>query len=455
MSKITSPILLIIIIIFNINILILYKPLFAAEYLSDEQPAPDSVKGLSSPLSNAFRIIPGKEALFPNLRDYLKNLPPVVRDMKLYLNVRSYYFYRQNTNDTESTAWALGGSIFYESGKLFNLISVGGEVFTSQKLYGPEDKDSTLLLKPGQEGFTVIGRAYGNINYKDKFDIKLYRQYVDSPYVNKQDNRMVPNTFEAYILRSDLGVFKLGGGYISKIKRRNNDEFVPMSEIGGIDDVDNGMYLIGALYSPVDEFSIGGINYFVENVINIFYAESHFLKTTGSGIGIKVSAQLTDQRSVGDDLLGSDFSTQVWGGQIAASYLNTILRTAFSATSSDKEIISPYGGYPGYISLIVNDFNRAGEKAFLIGISHNVKNERLKGLSFFTNYAIGYDARDVDNQKSLPNEREFDFTVDYKPENLIIRGLWLRIRYANVDFSGNENSINDFRVILNYNLPVL
>ena len=266
---------------------------------------------------------------------------------------------------------------------------------------------------------------------------------------------MVPNTFEAYILYSDLGVFKFGGGYISKIKRRNSDEFVPMSEIGGIEDVDNGMYLIGALYSPVDEFSIGAINYFVEDVINIFYGESHLLKTTGSGIGIKVSAQLTDQRSVGDDLLGSDFSTQVWGGQIAASYLNTILRAAFSATSSDKEIISPYGGYPGYISLIVKDFNRAGENAFLIGLSHDIKNERLEGLSFFTNYAIGYDARNVENQQSLPNQREFDITVDYKPEKLIIRGLWLRIRYANVDFSGEENSINDLRLILNYNLPLL
>jgi len=450
-----DKIILIIVIIFFIVNLILSKPSFAVEYIRDENPAPDSVEDLESPLGKSFRILPRKKVLFPRLRDFLENLPPVLSDSQLDLNFRSFYFDRSNRDGSENTAWALGGSIFYESGKLFDLISVGGEVFTSQKLYGPEDKDGTLLLGRGQEGFTVIGRAYGEINYKDKLDIKLYRQYIDTPYVNKQDNRMVPNTFEAYILRSDLGVFKFGGGYISKIKRRNSDEFVPMSEIGGIDDVDNGMFIMGAIYNPSEEFAIGGINYFVEDVINIFYAESYFLKTTASGIGVKISAQLTDQRSVGDDLLGSDFSTQVWGGQIAASYVNTILRAAFSATSSDKEIISPYGGYPGYISLIVKDFNRAGENAFLIGMSHDFVTEILEGLSFFINYALGYDAIDAVDRQPLPNQREFDITVDYKPEKLIIRGLWLRFRFAIVDISNDDNSINDLRLIINYNLPLL
>ena len=433
-----------------LHISFLSKTSFAIEYIRDESPSPDSVEELESPIGESFRIQPRKEVMFPRFREYIKKLPPFFSDTQLDVNFRTYYFDRTNEDGSENTAWTVGRSISYESGKLYDLFSLGGEVFTSQKLYGPDDKDGTLLLRPGQEGFTVIGRAFGRIKYKEYLDIKLYRQYIDTPYVNKQDSRMVPNTFEAYILYSDLGSFKFGGGYISKIKRRNSDEFVPMSEIRGIDKEDKGMFVVGALYSPIEEFSIGGINYFVENVINIFYAESYIIKTTSSGIGIKISAQVTDQRSVGDDFLGSDFSTQVWGGQIATSYFNTIIKAAFSVTSSDKNIISPYGGYPGYLSLIVKDFNRAGENAFLIGLSHDFKNERLNGLSFFTNYAIGHDARDTDNQESLPNQREFDITIDYKPEKLVIRGLWLRFRYANVNISGDDDSINDLRLILNY-----
>jgi len=116
------------------------------------------------------------------------------------------------------------------------------------------------LLGPGQEGFTVIGRAYGKLNYEEKLEVKLYRQYINAPYVNKQDIRMVPNTFEAYTLIGDLGDFRFGGGYISKIKRQNSDKFVPMSQIGSIKDTDNGMLAFGGLYNPVKEFSIGGAN---------------------------------------------------------------------------------------------------------------------------------------------------------------------------------------------------
>jgi len=451
--------ILIIVIGFLLSSLILSKPSFAVEYLRDERPAPGSVEDLESPIGDTFKITPRKKILFPRFSDYIRNyikgLPTFFSDTQLDLNIRSFYSDRSNPDGSQSTAWALGGSISYESGKLFNLISVGGEVFTSQKLYGPEDRDGSRLLGPGQEGFTVIGRAYGKLNYEEKLEVKLYRQYINAPYVNKQDIRMVPNTFEAYTLIGDLGDFRFGGGYISKIKRQNSDKFVPMSQIGSIKDTDNGMLAFGGLYNPVKEFSIGGVNYFVQDVINIFYAESYYLKTTASGAGVKVSAQLTDQRSVGDDLLGSDFSTQVWGGQIAASYVNTILRFAFSTVSSDKEIISPYGGYPGYLSLIVKDFKRAGEKAFLAGLSYDFERVGLEGLSFFTNYAFGYDAVDAAADEPLPDQREFDITVDYKPEKMILEGLWLRFRYANIDFTGDENSINDSRIIFNYNLPLL
>ncbi len=99
------------------------------------------------------------------------------------------------------------------------------------------------------------------------------------------------------------------------------------------------------------------------------------------------------------------------------------MRIACSSTSKDRVIISPYGGYPGYISHIIENFNRAGEKAFLVGFSHDFDLENIDGLSFFTNYAIGYDAVNSGDGSSLPNQREFDITVDYRPENTKARGL--------------------------------
>jgi len=428
----------------------------AAEYIRDENPAPDSVEEVPDPINENFRVKPRRGAISPYLKDKIKDLPPFFSDSHVVLNLRSFYFDRSIRDDVENVAWVLGGSLSYESGLIQDIFSIGTELFTSQKLYGPEDKDGTLLLKPGQQSFTVLGRAYAKLNYQDMISLSLYRQYYNLPYVNKQFSRMAPNTFEGYSVSGDLGLIKYIAGYVSKIKSRNADEFISMSEAAGVSGVDNGLLMGGILIDLNEQLSIGAINYLVEDVINIFYSESQFTHISENGIGIKLSAQFTDQRSIGDDLLtGSSFSTNVFSSQLALSYQYTILRFAFSTTSNDRRIISPYGGYPGYISLMEKDFNRAGEEAFLIGLSYNFGKLGLNWLSFYTNFAYGYDAIDPEAKESLPDQKEFNITLDLTPKIFDNRDLWLRVRYANVEVEGENESINDFRVILNYYFTAL
>jgi len=52
---------------------------------------------------------------------------------------------------------------------------------------------------------------------------------------------------------------------------------------------------------------------------------------------------------------------------------------------------------------------------------------RLEGLSFFTNYAFGYDAVDSLEDGPLPDQREFDITFDYKPEKNDTRGFMAQV----------------------------
>ena len=109
---------------------------------------------------------------------------------------------------------------------------MGLEVFGSQKVYGPESRDGTTLLGSGQESYAVLGRAYGEFKY-DNYSATLFRQYIDTPYVNQQDNRMTPNTFEAYIVRGKYDWVQFGAGYITEIKPRNATSFISMSEQAG------------------------------------------------------------------------------------------------------------------------------------------------------------------------------------------------------------------------------
>ena len=76
-------------------------------------------------------------------------------------------------------------------------LQIGATLYTSQKLYGPDDKDGTQLFMPGQEPFSVLGEAYAMLRLDDISAIRIGRQTFDLPWLARHDNRMVPNTFEA------------------------------------------------------------------------------------------------------------------------------------------------------------------------------------------------------------------------------------------------------------------
>jgi hypothetical protein len=427
---------------------------------------PDTAQQLTDPLRKPFEKLLPLPRLLPHLRRILRDAlrweeraeQPFFRDTDLTLKLRAFYYNRDthkvDAADSSNEAWALGGSLAYQSGWYKDFLSIGAEVFTSQKLYGPRDRDETLLLRPGQQEYTVIGQAYAHLQYKEH-QAMLYRQYFDLPYINKQDNRMTPNTFEGYRLYRQTSQFRYVVGYIDKIKRRDSSTFISMSEAAGAPpNRKRGLFLAGAAYAPSENALTGAVNYIVPDALNILYAEMNYTWIINQELQLKLSAQFTDQRSVGKELLGS-FDTRVAGSRAALSYKNVIVSTAFSITATGAAIRSPFGSYAGYLSLMEKDFNRAGESAWLVGFSYNLKNLDLPGLSFVINYAQGYGARDATTEKPLPQEAEFDLTVDYRIQQGPLRGLWFRVRNGYVDFNHQGGSSNNLRLIVNYELPVL
>ena len=85
-----------------------------------------------------------------------------------------------------------------------------------------------------------------------------------------------------------------------------------MSKVAGAS-VERGVYVAGANVDGKD-FSLGAINYYSNDVINIFYTEGKYALALADGYTLKLAAQYSDQRSTGDDLLtGQSFSTHQWG----------------------------------------------------------------------------------------------------------------------------------------------
>ena len=425
-----------------------------SEYISDERPAPGSVKEERDPISTAFEKEEKRPSFFPKLKQRLDTLRPFWRDTQLSLKVRSYYFNRDNEGAGINKAWALGGALKYESGWWKNRFQLGLVGYTSQKLYGPEDSDGTQLLKPDQESFSVLGQAYVATRILDDIHLRLFRQTFNLPYVNKQDSRMVPNTFEAFLLRgksvhnTDFIV-----GHVTKMKKRNASKFEYMSEAAGFNKTNEGLTLAGARYSFREGINIGAVTEYGWDLWNTVYAEGNATLELSDRLGLKVSAQYTDQRSTGDELDG-DFSTYAFGGKIAVSYLGAILTLAVTSTDNERGTQSPFGGHPGFTSLMIKDFNRAGENAFLVGLSSDFSSLELTGLSAFINYARGNTRNSGMN--ASPDQEEFDITVDYHFSRSPLKGLWLRFRAGFLDQEGpGSQDVEDFRIILNYEIPIL
>jgi hypothetical protein len=439
-------------------------PLLAQEYIRNQEPVPESVNQVVSPIELSFKEKREIPRFFPWLKEQLKDTPAFFRDTMLNLNIRSYYFYRDNypgSSPQVNEAWALGGSLSYRSGWFLDHFAMGFVLHTSQPLYAPDDRDGTVLLKTGQEGYTVIGQLYARVKLIEDNFINLYRYEYNTPFINKNDSRMTPNTFEGYTFTGAYGGkdgapgFNYGFGYIDRIKLRNEDRFISMSEAAGAD-VNRGVVTGGGRVS-YKGFSFGAINYYSSDIINIFYTEGSYKLAVTDRLGFLFSAQYTDQRSVGEDLLkGYSFKTNQVGVKSDISYRSAILTLGYTHASRGADMQGPWGGYPGYTSVQVQDFNRAGENAFMAKLSYDFTRHGLEGVAAYALFVHGWGRVDPSTKASVPNENEFDADLQWRPQWKFLKGLWLRVRYANVhQYQAPKNTINDFRVIVNYDFPLL
>ena len=399
------------------------------------------------------------EALFLPLKEKIAatSLPPFIKDTDLKVHFRSFYFNRTKPDDTVNEAYALGGWIGYQSGWLLDTFAMGATLYGSAPIYTPPDRDGTLLLMPGQNGYYVVGQAWGALRYGDYALLTGYRQLVDQTYINPQDNRMTPNTFQGITLGGTVGWAQYLSGYLWQIKPRNSDDFISMSQQAGAANSNDGVGLFGVRLTPLAGLRLDVSNQYGVNTFNTIYAGAEYVQPLNENWKLILGAQFTDQRAVGSALLpqagGKSFwDTQSGGARVQAVWRDLTLTTAFTMTAAGNTIQSPWGSYPGYLSMIDQDFDQARQTAFLVGAAYDAK-RLVPGLSGNFNLAWGWDAINPKTKKNAPDLAEYDTTVDYRPtlrQPFFLNGLWFRVRAAIVDQQDGKTLGYQFRISLNW-----
>jgi hypothetical protein len=371
---------------------------------------------------------------------------PFFGDLMWAIHPRYYYFHRDTENKGIEESAAIGGSLGLETGWFKDTFRFGLTGYTSQKVYGPKDRDGAGLLAPGQKGYSVLGEAYIDIKHRET-SLRSGRTRADLPYINGDDFRMTPNTFEAVGIRSKAHQhFKWGAGHFGSYKGNTDTRFKSMSEAAGVKNADRGVSVVSLRYEFSEEDFIALSEQYGWDMYNTLYLEGEKYVEFSDRLKLRLGAQLTDQRSVGNELLGN-FSTHTMGLKASVQYCNITGSLAYTKTGMSREPFKPWGATPSYNSKIVKDFDRAGEEAFHLVISYDFEPHGIEGLTLDTSWTTGNTPDD--GQYASPDQQEFDCTLDYQPPIDTLDGLWLRFRYADVNMEGS-NDIKDFRVIINY-----
>lgn len=428
-----------------------------SETIDNASPAPGSVDDLAGPIEVAFPD--AKEAppaRWQGLADLITGKHSFWSDMTLDGNFRSYYFLRDNGTTSvieRNQAWASGGTLNFESGRLWDTISLGAEYFLSAPIDASDTTPGSGLLKPIQDPISVLGQAFVRGTFGEQV-FTLGRQRINKPFLNGNESRMLPHTFEAITWDGRWNRGRFFAGYVDKIKVRNSDEFISMGRRAGVAGSDEGMWEFGGRYEWGAGNYVGLITSIVPDILQTTYSEIDTRWYRGDW-GFRLGAQIADQRSIGDEILaGGSFDTQTYGVRFAASINNMVFSGVVTVNGDERAFRAPFGGYPGFNSLMISDFNLANQTAYRLGISMQGAAFGVPWISGYINYARGSDAEIAATGTALPDDEEFDITVDFKPKSGPFEDAWLRVRYG-VWNPGDDRERYNVRVIFNWSFELI
>ena len=371
---------------------------------------------------------------------------PFFTNATLTLHPRFYYLNRHFDTPRTQETLALGGWVEMKSGEWMGL-SFGVVPYTSQRLAGEENHDGASLLKAGQEGYAVLGQAYARWSGWDS-EVTLHRQMLDTPMLNSYDVKMTPVTFEAYtFINHAISNLTVTLSQVQTIKGWTETSFHSLSEAAGFDHTDDGLTLASLLWSA-KPLTAQVWEYYAHNIVNSVYAQMDF-QAPDDGLPVgSISLQGLHQQDVGSAYAG-EFQTGMGGVLGGLSWKGFTLNLGGTITDKGGDIFNPWAAYPGYTSLVEEDCNLAGEKAWMAGLAYDFSEIGLDGLNAFYTHSEAWTPEE--GSFSNPEQFEDDITVDFKPGGLW-RGLAVRARAAFIQNSLSTDGADyeDLRFIVNY-----
>ena len=412
-----------------------------------------------------------------------------VEDSKLNLNLRNYYFNRDNKNTNhDQKDWTQGFWANYNSGYTQGLVGVGVDAFgyLAIKLDGGDGTSGTGNMSRSD---TVKANGYahdvndsqGKSGAAVKFRISKTElkagdmQPSTAPVFAVGGSRVLPQTASGFQLQSsevkDLDL-EAGHFYSATSQDKNARDGGLYATYAGVEA--NSIDYFGGKYGITDNLSASLYGAKLEDIWNQYYANLNYTIPMGGDESVNLDGNIYRTTDTGNAKAG-EISNTAYSLAAAFSFLKAHTITfAFQKVNGDTPFDyigvgkNNRGGDSIFLanSIQYSDFNGSGEKSAQVRYDLKMAEYGVPGLSFMTRYVKGWNIDGTNTPAGSPyaglygedgRHHETNLEAKYVVQTGPAKDLSFRIRQAwhTANADEKEGDVKEFRLIVDYPISVL
>jgi len=404
-----------------------------------------------------MKIIPYKTTgLLGSIATALLLMAPVahadlIGDTQTTLNLRNFYFNRDNEGAGTHESWSQAAHLYIRSGYTEGVVGVGLDLagFGAARLDGKFDGTANL---PNDNGNIKDLDGYGRggatlkVRYSNS-ELKVGLLEPITPVIARDFSRVIPQTFEgAQFTNNDLEDVKFTAGYLWRTSARNSSNHEKIA-FGNGTESDNLSYF-GAEIKWDDNWSS---SYWVSRLENIYdqnYISSDFKQSLGDNLELFSSAFIYDTHNSGtkqagiidNQTYGLKLGIGFSGHKVQALYQKVDGPTAFPTLGN----VTPH---PYTYQWVTNlGFVNKGEESIQARYDFDFAAIGIPGLKLMARYTRG---TGIEGNPNYTKEWERDTDVGYTFQQGPLKDLSFLLRTASVrDTTGLSRQ--EYRFITSY-----
>src|SRR5690606_17001905 len=377
-----------------------------------------------------------------------------VKDSKLSLDLRNYYFAQETDNAAEGGQWGQAFMLNYKSGFTEGAVGFGVDLFggVGYRLADHGDYTGGMLFQhDGQEasdrlnkaGATLKARVGGTTAY-------LGALRPNTPVFVANDARLLPQIVEGVlVINQDIAGLTLSAAHVTKVSHRDSDTW---DELGSEE-----LSLVGADYKVMDGLTaqyyyskwnnnygqhFAGLKYAAALGAGKLGADLRYFNTSPTGEENGGQVAPNGDRFDDNKLWSALVNYSIAGHTVGLGYQEVSGDTGFKQVSNSNYAISERMIGAGLMT-------NAEEKVTLVSYGFDFGTVGVKGLNASVIHQMG------DGGTANFDRTETDVVVGYSVPEGQFKGLGARLMHGMYRPDGNRADIDQTRFIVNYSIPLM